>query len=159
MSEKTIAFYDGIVTHALKTPREKLAELDFMTKFMTLRVRHEFTKSQIAAMTGRELLAAGVDKGWISKSTVANIDQLVNIKVNASEASASLPVAPDVPLFQFLKESGQWKLNLLASFAVARDMMKQEVAKSGLTEEQFIVQAIGALSSKKVDERIFSPPL
>ena len=54
---------------------------------------------------------------------------------------------------------GQWKLDLVASFALANDAMKQEITKAGLTEEQFIIRALSALSAKKVDERIFSPPL
>ena len=158
VSARTIAFYDGIAAHALKTPRAKLADLDFISKFMVLRIRLEFTRSQIEQMTGRELLATGVEKGWISKSTVANIERLVNVKVVASEASASLPVAPEIAAFRFLRESGKWKLDLVATFALANAAMMQEVTKSGMTEDQFILRVLSALSSKEVNERIFSPP-
>ena len=158
VSARTIAFYDGILTHVLNTPRAKLAELDFISKFMVLRIRHEFTRTQISQMTGRQLLMIGVDKGWISKSTVANIEQLVEIKVASSKSTASMPIAPGIPAFNFLKESGQWKLDLAGSFALANDAMKHEITRSGMTEEQFILQALSMLSGKKVDERIFSPP-
>ncbi len=159
LSTRTIAFYDGIVHHALNTSRAKLGELDFISKLMVARIRLEFTREQISRMTGRELLVIGVDKGWISKSSVANIDRLVEIKVSSSEATASMPVAPGVPAFRFLKESGQWKLDLVASFDLANAAMKEEIKSSGLTEEQFILQLLRMLSSKEVGEGIFSPPL
>jgi hypothetical protein len=159
LSARTIAFYDGIVHHALNTSRAKLGELDFISKLMVARIRLEFTREQISRMTGRELLVIGVDNGWISKSSVANIDRLVEIKVASSEATASMPVAPGVPAFRFLKEPEQWKLDLVASFDLANAAMKHEITTSGLTEEQFIIRLLRVLSSKKVDERIFSPPL
>ncbi|HEV7764872.1 MAG TPA: hypothetical protein VGQ76_07730 [Thermoanaerobaculia bacterium] len=157
VSTRTIVFYDGIVTHALKTPRTELNELDFISKFMVLRIRHEFTKSELSEMTGRKLLERGVDRGWISKSSVANIDRLVNLEVDSSKASAAIPSAPGIAAFHFLKESGEWKLDLAASFALANAAMKQKIAKSGLTEEQFIIRALNLLSSTPVDDRIFAP--
>lgn len=158
LSARTIAFYDGIVHHALNTSRAKLGELDFISKLMVARIRLEFTREQISRMTGRELLMIGVNNGWISKSSVANIDRLVEIKVASSEATASMPIAPGVPAFRFLKESGQWKLDLVASFDLANAAMKQEITKSGLTEEQYIIQLLRVLSSREVGEGIFSPP-
>lgn len=158
VSTRTIVFYDGIVNHALKTPRAELSELDFISKFMVLRIRHEFTRAELSEMTGRKLLELGVDKGWISKSSVANIDRLVNLEVDSSRASAALPSAPRIAAFHFLKESDEWKLDLAASFALANSAMKQEIAKSGLTEEQFIIRALNLLSSTAVDDRIFAPP-
>ena len=158
VSAGTIAFYDGIRTHALNTPRAKLTELDFISKFIVLRMRHEFTRPRISDMTGRELLELGVNNGWISKSSVTNIDRLVNINVKTDQASAAMPMAPDVPAFHFLKESGQWKLDLVASFALANAAMKHEIAKTELTEDEFITRMLSILSSKEVDDRIFSPP-
>lgn len=158
LSARTIAFYDGIVQHALHTSRAKVEELDFISKLMVARIRLEFTREQISRMTGREMLEIGVNNGWISKSSVANIERLVEIKVDSSEASASMPLAPGVPAFRFVKESEQWKLDLVASFALANAAMKQEITKSGLTEEEFIIRVLRMLSSKEVDEGIFSPP-
>lgn len=158
VSARTIAFYDGIVRHALTTPRPQLLELDLISKLMVLRMRHEFTRSQLAAMTGRDALVTGVSKGWISKSSVANVERLVDIEVGSAEASASMPGAAGIPVFRFVNEAGQWKLDLVASFGLAGAAMKEAVTKSGLTEEQFIVRLLAIASSKQVDERIFSPP-
>lgn len=142
VSNRTITFYDGIVTHALTTPRSKLEALDFISKFMVLRIRHEFTKAELSEMTGRELLQLGVDKGWISKASVANIERLVNLKVDSSRASAAIPSAPGIAAFHFL----------------ANEAMKHEIAKSGLTEEEFIIRTLNLLSPTAVDDRIFTPP-
>jgi hypothetical protein len=158
VSDRTIVFYDGIVTHALNIGRAELKELDFISKFMVLRIRHGFTKAELSDMTGRKLLELGLDKGWISKSSVANIERLVNLKIDSSRASAAIPSAPGITAFHFLNESGEWKLDLAASFALANDAMKHEIAKSGLTEEEFIIRALNLLSSTPVDDRVFSPP-
>lgn len=159
VDSRTIAIYDEAVANALKMPRQNLARLDFFSKFIILRLRHEFSKSQLEKMTGRELFIIGVEKGWISKSTVSNIKQLAKIKVDLYKASASFPQAPDIPVLVFLNESGQWKLALWQLYELINISMKDEIAKSGLTEDQFIINALRVLSSKKVDERIFSGPL
>jgi len=156
---RTIKLYDEIRTNALEMPRQKLSQLDFISKFMVLRVRHEFSKSQIEKMSGRELFKLGVDKGWISASTVSNVERLARIKIDLHKASASIPQAPNTPALYFLNESGQWKLALWQSFEIANLAMKSEVEKSGLTEEEFVIKTIDALSSKKVDVRILSGPL
>jgi hypothetical protein len=64
-----------------------------------------------------------------------------------------------VPLFRFLKESGQWKLDLAASFGLANAAVQHEIKKSGLTEEQYILRFLRVLTSKEIGEEIFSPPL
>ncbi len=158
VSAGTIVFYDSMLRHALNTPREKLARLDFLSKFIVVRVRHEFTRAQIAQMNGRDLLVVGVNNGWISKSSVANIERLVNIKVQSYEAFAAMPLLPEIQFFHFLKESGKWKFDLTSSFDLANVAMKQEIKKSGLTEEEFITRLLRMLSAKEVDERIFSAP-
>jgi hypothetical protein len=63
LSARTIAFYGGIARHALSTSRADLGKLDFITKLMVVRIRHEFTRAQISSMTGRELLVIGVNNG------------------------------------------------------------------------------------------------
>lgn len=155
----TIKYYDEMLAHALNIPRQNLLQLDFTSKFMVLRIRHEFNKSQIEKMTGRELLVIGVERGWTSKSWVSKVKQLVNIKVELDKASASIPLAPNIPIFHFLNESGQWKLNLLPILEMFNVAIKLQVTKSGLTEEEFIMRLLSTLSSKKVDERILSGPL
>lgn len=159
VSARTIVFYDEIVSHALKMPREKMGRLDFVAKFTVLRVRHEFDKAEIEKMTGRQLFILGVDRGWISKSSVASIGQLTEIKVDQHQAAASIAQAPGIPAFHFVNESGQWKLDLILSFQLANDAMGAEIAKTGMTEEEFIVRALNMLSSKKFDDRVFSGPL
>lgn len=158
VSARTIVFYDEIVSLAAAAPREKLAQLDFMSKFMVLRVRHEFDRKRIAEMTGRQLLIHGVDRGWISKAAVANVAQLADIKVDGYRATASIAGAGGFPLFNFVKEPG-WKLDLVSSFELGNAAMQQEIAKTGLSEEQFIIRTLNALSPRKVDQRIFSGPL
>lgn len=159
VSAQTIKFYEEIVALALSAPPRELSRLDFVAKLMVLRVRHEYDKADIEKMTGRELLITGVRRGWISKSSLSGLEHLAAIKVDGHKASAEMPSAPGIPVLHFLHESGEWKLHLLASFELANYAIGQEVAKSGLTEDQFIVRLLNALSPKKVDEeQIFSGP-
>ena len=159
VDKRTITFYGEILTNALEMPHRKLRQLDYLSKFMVLRVRHEFNKSQLEKMSGLDLFKLGITSGWISPSTVSNVDRLVNIKIDLYKASASVPKFPNTPALYFLKESGQWKLALWQSFELVNYAMRVTVEKSGLTEEQFIIKSINMLSSKKVDARILSGPL
>ncbi len=159
VDSRTVTWYSEILTKALEMPREKFPQLDFMAKFMVLRLRHEFNKSELEKMNGRELIKIGVENGWISKAAVSNVEKLATIRVDTFRAAASIPEYPDAPAFYFLNESGQWKLALWRSFELANRAMQSEVTKSGLTEEQFILRTIDALSSKKIDERILSGPI
>jgi hypothetical protein len=157
VSSRTVSYYGEILEHSLKMPRERVAGLDFVSKFMVLRLRHEFSRAEIAGMTGKELLILAVNKGWISKSSVSNVE-LAEIKVGRIDASASMTVAPGIPALHFQNESGQWKLHLLASFELANAAMKEQIKESGLTEDQFIIRILNMLSPQKVDEAIFSGP-
>lgn len=158
---RTIVYYNQILTNALEMPHQKLRQLDYLSKFMVLRIRHEFNKSQLEKMSGMDLFKIGVDKGWISTSTVANIDRLakINVDVDLNKATASIPRFPNTPALYFRKESGRWKLALWRSFELVNLAMRLTVEKSGLTEEEFILKSINMLSSKKVDTRILSGPL
>ena len=159
VDKRTIAFYSEVLTNALEMPHQKLRQLDYLSKFLVLRIRHEFNKSQIEKMSGLDLFKMGIANGWISPSTVANIDRLINIRIDPYKASASVPKFPNTPAFYFLKESGQWKLALWQSFEIVNYAMRVRVEKSGLTEEEFIIKSINMLSSKRVDARILSGPL
>ena len=159
VDKRTIEFYGQILTNSLEMPHRKLRQLDYLSKFLVLRVRHEFNKSQIEKMSGLDLFKLGIDNGWISPSTVSNVDRLVKIKVDLYKASASVSKFPNTPAFYFLKESGQWKLALWQSFELVNLAMRLAVERSGLTEEEFIIKSINMLSSKKVDARILSGPL
>jgi hypothetical protein len=97
--------------------------------------------------------------GWAWRCPAARPPPLRWDTKNGHKASASIAQAPGIAAFHFVNESGQWKLDLVASFQLANDAMGQEITKSGLTEEQFIVRVLGMLSSKEIDERIFSEPL
>jgi len=159
VDSQTIRYYDDVVKDALKISRADLNRLDLYTKFMVLRLRHEFRKDQLEKMTGDSLFILSVKQGWVSKSEASNNSKLVNIKYDRHLASASLPQAPEIPAFYFMKENGKWKLALWKNFELANVAFSQMLQQSSLAETEFLVRLLENISKYRVDENIFEAPL
>lgn len=155
----TQEYYAEALHDALSMPKADLDRLDFLHKFMILRLRHEFRKPELQRFTGEKIFVLGVTNGWISKATVQNLKPFHQIVVDGNYATAYIREAPDVPLFHFIKEKTGWKLALTKTFEFASSTMDQARQQSGLSERDYIIALLKAVSKYRFDEAIFEGPL
>lgn len=157
VDSKTIDWYDQVLAFALTLERDDLDRLDFTEKFIVLRLRHEFSLDQLEDLIGEEVLIIGIERGWISHSSVESME-LEDIEVHDLRGFVTFDEMIE-PIFVFVKEDGQWKFMLWKLAALGNVAFVQLVEESGLTEDEFIIGILEALSSFQVDERIFDGPI
>ncbi len=154
----TQKYYEQILKDAISLPRADFDRLHIVSKFTIVRLRAEYRKGHLKTMTGKDFFVDAVNKGWISKSSVQRIENLVNIKIDQNKASASVPEQPNLPLFFFIKEKEGWKLSLTQTFDLAIEAMNTTIKNSGLTENEFILTMTRRVSKFQVPDSVLDGP-
>lgn len=155
---KTIQWYGNVLQDALFLEKDDLLSLDILKKFTVLRLRQEFKRDELEAMTGRGLFILAVNQGWISQESVEKAE-LAEVKTENDYAVASIKEAPTMPAFYFIKEDGQWRLALWQIFPLAIQSLEASAAESGLSEEEFVFFILEQISGTPVNESILEGPL
>ena len=150
LSDRTVKYYDAMLSGARSMPEGELRELLFLDRFTILRLRSTFDTNQLATLTGKELLVYAVEQSWIDKVGTALFEvQEVRVKddfaaIRMLRDDVEIPVA-----FEAYRESGKWKLDLTSVFEFANLGFVQQVESLGMTEDEFIDQILKALGHSK----------
>ena len=82
-----------------------------------------------------------------------------DIQVSGTRATAAVLIdkkkAPN--RYHFTKEKGSWKLDLTPTLRDTDLLLKAQIKKAGVSEDQFIFDLVEALSGRKVPESIWEP--
>lgn len=158
VDRRTLETYQRYLELAQTIDRAGLDALDLLAKLFVLRLRHELDAAQLAAATGREIFALGVDNGWISDSSVRDTE-IAKITIDNTSASVSIRRAPNVPLFFFSKEGVSWKFALWKMFPIVEPALRKMMAESGETDEvAYVISIIEAVSPRKFDRTPLTGP-
>lgn len=158
VDSRTLETYQRYLELAQTVDRAGLDALDLLAKLFVLRLRHELDAAQLAAATGREIFALGVDNGWISDSSVRDTE-IAKITIDNTSASVSIRRAPNVPLFFFSKEGASWKFALWKMFPIVEPALRKMMAESGETDEvAYVISIIEAVSPRKFDRTLLTGP-
>ena len=111
-------------------------------------------------MTGREIIVYAVAQGWIDKDGAASI-RLGDFAVKGDFASGGLlgnggEVSPF--RLEFLREDGEWRLDLAEMLKIARFGIDYAVQQTGMSEEEFLLFVLEYSSGRKPGPEIWSPP-
>lgn len=155
---RTKGFYETALKQALTASRTELSKLDMVSKFTVLRCRVEFTRSQIEKMTARELFATGVQRGWISRSSVEALTGLRPFSSDKRSASFSLLTQPTIPVLHLVKENDTWRVELWRSFAPASESLRQSAIEKGYSEDEFVIELLKVVSRPNIDESVWDAP-
>lgn len=161
LDAKTIGFYEDCRKDALAVKKADLALRDYLTRLTILWLRCEFTKADLDKKSDKDVIVAGVKKGWIGGSFAGQIVvQYVGVDKDGM-AYVTLRQSPKTPAFYFVKEDALWKLALSQTFELANKGFTQLHAKSELSAEDFFVKLLeeGSRTRAKVDRKIFDGPL
>lgn len=159
MDAPTLGWYQESIADALTLKWPDLEKRNMLRRFTVLRLRLEFSKKELASMTGRTLFSVAVERGWISKSSVETVE-LARIEFTSDVmGQASLRQAPDQFLFFFAKEENRWKFSLWKTFHFADNYFQAEVAKAGISERDYLLQLLKVLSANEVTDAILDGPV
>ncbi len=158
VTEETIAQYKKYVDWATTATKDELMKLNLMNRLQVILIKHRVPRDMLLNANGKDIFAYAVDNGWIGKASVMNTS-LGEVQVASDSAVAEVLVQEKrVPTkFNFLRQAGTWRFNLLQTMAGANMALKAMIMKQGVTENDFIITSAENLSGTEVPEDIWQP--
>ncbi len=120
LSSMTAAHLGWMRDLALHAPASELGVHPAVNQLLVLRLRQFVPVAELRAMSGEQVLALALSRGWLGRDVVANVE-LGGIEVQGDGAHAELVVSghPHEWRHLFLRENGGWRFELLQGFGVA----------------------------------------
>lgn len=158
VSPSTIAHYDAVVRAARAAGPAEIAELRMMDRLMVARMRVEEPPG-FATMDGAGLLVYAVNEGMID-ATALQGNALGEVLVEGDRAYAEMLV-DDEPTgvdWEFVRGEPGWTFDLAAGFPLINETLSQVAAEGGMTEDEFIFEAIELVTGRPVDASVYEQP-
>lgn len=154
---ETLRYYATAQKLALEANKETAQKLPLIDKLMVLRMRAEFPAEKLAAYSPQELIAVGVERGWVG-STAENALGEIFIRGDHARGQALVQGQP-VPLYhEFRREGGAWKLSLVALTRAVGPVMSEAARRLELTEDEFLLFMLEQGLPKKPGPEIWDAP-
>lgn len=153
-------YYREMADEALVADRDRLEQMNFADRVIVMLFRHALTPAELRRMSGEELVAVSIDKGWISRESTANL-RLTNYSISGDSAQA-YAIRRDGKLstvkLDFAQERGAWRLDLLGIIAISRTAMPLAIALSGMTENDLLFATLKEGTGRTAGPEIWTPP-
>ncbi len=155
INQPTIGYYDEMLELAKSGSKEEIQEMSIVDQVAVLSARVKFTPEQLEAFTPENFVIYSINEGMIGSQSAARFkfDRVAQIEGNKAAAIIGQEGAGEQkgPLseFQFTKEDGQWKLDLIALLNNSKLIVEQLAARQQI-EKQDMVERI-VLVNNKID--------
>jgi len=152
-------FYRKAADHALTLDKTGLERLHVLDRLTVMQLRHEMSRAQLESMDGRQIVAYAVDQGWIGRDSAASL-QVGTFAVDGDNATAPvISNGQETPLLlHFAREDGGWRLDLVQMMELSRPAVQVAIRQTGMSEEEFILYALEAVSGRRPGPEIWNPP-
>ncbi len=157
LDSKSRAHYDTLLTRVKNLGRAELEALPVAERLETLLARVRVPGTELANMTGEDLLKRSISAGWTSKASVGGL-KLSRITVDGDTAKAKVSHQPQV--LRFTKENGAWRLSQVYMLKVLNSRLETQMRKRGMAENDTIMKMLKkANDGKDVADAIWDGPL
>lgn len=158
VTKRTVDEYQNYVDWALSADRKTLESLSFINRFQVLLLKHRIPPDTLKQLDGRSVFAYAVDRDWIGKNGVIRTT-LGKVDVANDRATAEVLIGGKAAAnrFQFRKEDGTWKFDLIQVIRDTDQTLKAAAKQRGVTEEEFMFSLIETVSGRKVGDSIWNP--
>ncbi len=154
----TRGYYHELLQAVVHARPRDMSQLMIMVKLAIIQSRRDVPAEQLIAFDAEDYFKHSVARGWFSKDTMRAIS-LVAIEIDGDRARSS--VERDGQLvqsgYEFQREDGAWKINLMPALIAGEWAMQQIVAASGKSEDDFIFDLVEAHSGARPDASIWEP--
>ncbi|MFD0203658.1 MULTISPECIES: hypothetical protein [Saccharothrix] len=146
LSQDSLDYYREMRDLSLTGTAEQLGDQGTTTMMMVYVMRAEFDATELRGMSAEQLVAAAVEKGLVSESSLDNVD-LGTMTVDGETATAKMTVSgkPAGIEMTFRKEDGSWRFDAHSIMAAVDESLKAVAKQQGLSMEEFIDTALGSL--------------
>jgi len=160
VTEHSHAYYRKLADQALNLDRAELHEIHLSDRLNALLLRHSLEPEELQRMSGSDVIAFAVDRGWIGKEGAEQL-RLGDYAIDGDHASGTI-LRPDGEatafMMEFEKEDGRWRLDLVALIDLTRAAFEYTVKQTGLSEDEFVLLMIEHSTGSKPGPEIWNPP-
>jgi ABC-type oligopeptide transport system substrate-binding subunit len=159
LSQGTIDEFQNYVNLALTADREELEALSVINRMQVILMRHRIPLDTLRGLNGRSAIVYAVDRDWIGKNAVIRTE-LGEVSTHDDRATAEVIIGGQkAPTrFQFRRENGTWRFDLLTVLMDGNTAMKRAAEQAGMDENEFLFNLTESVTGKKIDESIWTPP-
>lgn len=146
LSQDMLDYYTEGRDLALTGSAEQVAGRGATTAMLVYVMRAEFDATELRGMSPEQLVAASVEKGLVSESSLDNVD-LGTVTVDGDTATADMTSrgkAAGVEM-TFHKEDGSWRFDARPLMTAADEALKTVAKQQGVTLEEFLDTTLGTL--------------
>lgn len=160
VDSKTISYYNKILETTKKADSLTVNSLGILDKLMVISIRYRTSKRDILSFNGKELLIYAIKEGMVGKNSVMHTE-IGDVEIDGSFAKGQLiSKGQKAPFyFHFYKESNIWKIDLTSIFPVGAMAFKKMIEDNGEEENQYLIQLLEMITSKKPVNEIWKPIL
>ena len=161
LNQASINYYDDMLKDALYLKESEFEERTILDKLMILRLRMNFSAKELKKMNGRELIVYSIQKGWIGKSSVINIELSEETKIKGDWATIEVMKNGQGSGLHFIfqKENDIWKFDIQEILKIANMSLAYLIKQSDYTEKEFIEMVLENTDNKKVSQSYYKPLL
>jgi len=157
LDSRTIDYYAMLLKKALYAEKETLLRESFLNRLMIVQIRHMIPLEKVKNMNAKALLIYAINNEWIGKEHVVGV-KVRNVRIEENFAVAdSYKDNIKMNKLSFYYEKEQWRFNLTSLVTIIGPVFKKQIKETGLSENEFILFAVEALSGKSVSEDVYIP--
>jgi hypothetical protein len=160
VSSDSHTYFRSLAEQALTFDHADLQQIALTERLYTLLLRTALQPNLLDSMSGSELVAFTIDRGWIGRNGAPRLEIGTSV-IEGDSASAAIlrPDGEESPYdLQFVRQQGEWRLDLVALMELIHVAFQSEQEKSGLSEDEFVMRMIEHGTKQTVGPEIWDPP-
>lgn len=149
LSKGSVSKLDTIRSAARAGDGPSLQRLDSAGRFAALGLRRFLTPAELRRMKTADIADLALKKGWLGPNVISQAG-LGPVRVRGDRANALVLVdgKPSLVQADFVREGGQWRIDLTQLFNTSSAMIDGFAAIAGKSERQFIDETLEKLAKK-----------
>lgn len=156
VTASTLELYGSWLELARNASRQELERESVMNMFVVVRLRSEYVRPEIEAISPRELFMIGVRKGWVSRSSVENVE-IASVEIEGDGGKLFVSKESDVH-FPVVREQDGWRLDLGPVMERAGPLMDAQAAEAEMTKPEFVELMYRSVSKEPLDPEVWKAP-
>lgn len=158
-SSESLDYYDEMRQMALTAPREELKRRRLIDRVMVLMLRHMIEPAKLEAMDGADVFVLSIEEGLTSEASVEKMEP-GDVDVSGDRAVMAVEIngEPGPFAFPFVRQEGDWKIDFSELLAVGDAGFRSLVEQSGMSQNEFLMEALTSVSGTRPPKSIWDPP-
>ena len=158
VDKSTIALYERMRTHALRSSRDELGKLPITELIQVLVLRQKIGQEELAMMDGSAVFRRSVNEGWVHVDTVENFNShSVMIVFGNARLKLNAEGRPPGWAYRLTRENNHWRVNLIDEIKAAETDLIERAQREGLSPTELAAHLAEGITMQPVTDAIWQP--